>query len=101
MADRRERAGGLHGGAALEQERDAVLAAVSGGVVQRGVLVLVDGVHRGAGLQERLRALELAVAASEVEATPPFRVLLVLVRAILQRFLQALRAAPTTRRNVR
>ena len=64
--------------------------------MQRGVLVLVDGVHRGAGLQERLRALELAVAAREVEATPPFRILLVLIRAVLQRFLQALRAAPTT-----
>lgn len=66
--------------------------------MQRGVLVLVDGVHRGAGLQERLHALELAVAAREVEATPPFRVLLVLVRALLQRFLEALRAAPATSR---
>jgi hypothetical protein len=58
--------------------------------VQRGVLVLVDGVHGRAGLEEDLGALQLAVAAGEVEASPSFRVLLVLVDALLQGFLQAL-----------
>jgi hypothetical protein len=58
--------------------------------VQRGVLVLVDGVHGRVGFEEDLGALQLAVAAGEVEAPPSFRVLLVLVNALLQRFLQTL-----------
>jgi hypothetical protein len=41
--------------------------------VLRGVLVLVDDVHGGTGLEEDLRALQLAVAAGEVEASPSFR----------------------------
>lgn len=49
----------LHGGAVVEQEGDAVLAAVAGGVVQRRVLVLVHRVHGRAGLQENLRAFQL------------------------------------------
>ncbi|BAS87393.1 Os03g0851750 [Oryza sativa Japonica Group] len=83
----------LHGGAVVEQEGDAVLAAVAGGVVQRRVLVLVHRVHGRAGLQENLRAFQLAIAASEMQASPPFRILLVLVHAFLQCFLQALNDA--------
>ena len=56
--------------------------------MQRRVLVVVGGIHGGAVPEQDLRALELTVAAGEVQGGAPLLILLVLVRAALQELLQ-------------
>lgn len=81
------------GSALLEQDLDTLCLAVAGGIVEGGVLVVVDGVDVRAVLQEQVHAGHLAVAAGKVQPGAALFVRVVLVCAVLQQLLQQLNVA--------